>query len=262
MYRHFFKRFIDVVGSLCGLIVLSPFLLIIAILVRIKLGGPVIFKQCRPGKDGKVFVIYKFRSMTNAKDKDGNLLPDKDRFTKFGNFIRKTSIDELPQLINILKGDMSIVGPRPRDVKDAIFYGPEVKSLTVRPGLTGRSQVMGRNENSWEDIFEHDRKYTEKITFLGDMKLIFLTIPAVLCKKGAEKDKTDEKKYSYKWYPDELLGEGKITKEQYDAGIESANQIKEAYLKHKKQLYPKDNYLIENDYRLPDTKEEAINSEK
>ena len=261
MYRHFFKRLIDFMGSLIGLIVLSPFLLIIAILIRIKLGGPVIFKQCRPGKDGKIFVIYKFRSMTNAKDKDGNLLPDKDRFTKFGNFLRKTSIDELPQLINILKGDMSIVGPRPRDVKDAIFYGPEVKSLSVRPGLTGRSQVMGRNENSWEAVFEHDKKYAEKITFLGDMKLIFLTVPAVLCKKGAEKNRADEKKYMHKWYPDYLLSEGKITQEQYEAGIKSADEIRQAYLEHKKQLYPANNYLIENDYKLPKN-EEAVESDK
>ena len=255
MYRKFFKRFIDIVGSLCGLIVLSPFLLIFAILVRIKLGSPIIFKQCRPGKDGKVFVIYKFRSMSNAKDKDGNLLPDKDRFTKFGNFLRKTSIDELPQLLNILKGDMSIVGPRPRDIKDAIFYGPEVKSLSVRPGLTGESQVYGRNENSWDQIFEHDKKYAENINFFHDMKIIFMTIPAVLGSRGAEKDKSDAKKYSYKWYADQLLDEGKITQEQYDAGVESANLIKDAYLKHKEQLYPGNKVLQENDYKLPNVEE-------
>ena len=181
MYRHFFKRLIDFMGSLIGLIVLSPFLLIIAILIRIKLGGPVIFKQCRPGKDGKVFVIYKFRSMTNAKDKDGNLLPDKDRFTKFGNFLRKTSIDELPQLINILKGDMAIVGPRPLLVRYLPYYTDEERARhSVRPGLTGWAQVNGRNFITWEETFALDLYYVNNISFKLDVKIIFLTVKKVI----------------------------------------------------------------------------------
>ena len=156
-YSRFMKRFFDFFLSLLGILILSPVLIITYLLTIIFLGAPAIYKQARPGKNRKVFYIYKFRSMTNKKDKDGNLLPDAERITKFGKFLRKTSLDELPQLFNILKGDMSIVGPRPRLVKDMMFYDEEVlKFYIVRPGLTGPTQTTGRNKNTWEQVFEKD----------------------------------------------------------------------------------------------------------
>ena len=224
MYRKCFKRFFDVILSLIALIVLSPILLIISILSRIFMGKGIILKQYRPGKNGKVFVLYKFRSMTNKKDENGNLLPDKDRITKWGKFLRKSSIDELPQLVNILKGDMSIVGPRPRLVKDMVFYDKEVmEAYSVRPGLTSPSQISGgRSESSWEEIFEEDLKYSKRITFFGDMKIIFKTFFAIFKSKGSESAESAKRDY---YYPDYLLKSNKITKEQYDLGLNKANEI-------------------------------------
>lgn len=185
MYSKYIKRILDFILSLIAIIVLSPILLISAILVRIKLGSPVIFKQKRPGKDEKIFTLYKFRTMTDEKDEQGNLLPDSERLTKFGKFLRSTSIDELPELINILKGDMSIVGPRPLLVEYLELYNEEQKHRhDVRPGLTGLAQISGRNAITWEEKFEEDLKYIKKITFLGDIKIILKTALKVFKREG------------------------------------------------------------------------------
>ena len=189
MYRHFFKRFFDFVLSLIAIIILSPVYIIVAILVRVKLGSPVIFTQERPGKDEKIFKMYKFRSMTDERDEDGNLLPDEVRLTSFGKKLRSTSLDELPELFNILKGDMSIVGPRPLLVKYLPLYNDLQKHRhDVRPGLTGWAQVNGRNAISWEDKFRLDVEYTEKCSFLLDLKILFMTVSSVLKKEGISSD--------------------------------------------------------------------------
>ena len=189
MYRHFFKRFFDFVLSLIAIIILSPVYIIVAILVRVKLGSPVIFTQERPGKDEKIFKMYKFRSMTSETDEEGNLLPDEVRLTSFGKKLRSTSLDELPELFNILKGDMSIVGPRPLLVKYLPLYNDFQKHRhDVRPGLTGWAQVNGRNAISWEDKFRLDVEYTEKCSFLLDLKILFMTVSSVLKKEGISSD--------------------------------------------------------------------------
>lgn len=189
MYRHFFKRFFDFVLSLIAIIILSPVYIIVAILVRVKLGSPVIFTQERPGKDEKIFKMYKFRSMTSETDEEGNLLPDEVRLTSFGKKLRSTSLDELPELFNILKGDMSIVGPRPLLVKYLPLYNDLQKHRhDVSPGLTGWAQVNGRNAISWEDKFRLDVEYTEKCSFLLDLKILFMTVSSVLKKEGISSD--------------------------------------------------------------------------
>lgn len=166
MYKKFMKRFLDLVLSIMAFIILMPLMLIIYILVRVKLGKPAIFKQERPGKDEKIFTLYKFRTMTDEKDENGNLLPDEQRLTKFGKILRSTSLDELPELINIIKGDMSIVGPRPLLIKYLPFYTKEErKRHNVRPGLTGLAQINGRNLLNWDDRFKSDIKYIEEISF-------------------------------------------------------------------------------------------------
>ena len=181
MYKKFFKRFLDILISLISLIILSPVMLIVAILVRIKLGSPVIFKQERPGKNEKIFTLYKFRSMSDKKDENGNLLPDTARLTKFGKILRSTSLDELPELVNILKGDMSLIGPRPLLVRYLPFYTQEERHRhDVRPGLTGLAQINGRNTLTWEQRFEYDLKYVNNITFINDLKILFKTFFKVL----------------------------------------------------------------------------------
>lgn len=181
MYAKYIKRILDFVLSLVALIVLLPVLLIVAILVRVKLGSPVIFKQQRPGKNEKIFTLYKFRTMTDKKDENGNLLPDSERLTKFGKFLRSTSLDELPELVNILKGDMAIVGPRPLLVKYLPYYTEEEKHRhDVRPGLTGLAQVSGRNNLDWNERFETDLKYVNSNSFKGDLTIILNTIKSVL----------------------------------------------------------------------------------
>lgn len=172
-YERFFKRFLDAFLSSGALIVLSPVLLVTAILVRFKLGSPVLFTQDRPGKDEKIFKLYKFRSMTNQRDENGNLLPDDVRLTKFGRVLRSTSLDELPELLNIIKGDMSVVGPRPLLVEYLPYYTAEEHHRhDVRPGLTGLAQVNGRNAISWDTKLSYDVQYVSKITFLGDAKIV------------------------------------------------------------------------------------------
>ena len=185
MYQKYIKRGLDFILSLVASIILSPVMLIAAVLVRIKLGSPVLFKQPRPGKNEKIFNMYKFRTMTDARDENGELLPDEVRLTKFGKTLRSTSLDELPELFNILKGDMSIVGPRPLLVRYLPLYNERQKHRhDVRPGFTGLAQVNGRNSISWEEKFEWDVKYVEHVTFLQDCRIILKTIGVVLKRDG------------------------------------------------------------------------------
>ena len=189
IYRRFFKRPMDFILSLMATIFLSPVLIIVAILVRFKLGSPVLFKQKRPGLNEKIFTMYKFRTMTDEKDENGELLPDSVRLTKFGRMLRSTSLDELPELFNILKGDMSIVGPRPLLIQYLELYNNHQKRRhDVRPGLSGHAQVNGRNAISWEDKFNLDVEYVDNVSFLGDWKIILLTIKKVFVKEGISSD--------------------------------------------------------------------------
>lgn len=189
IYRRFFKRPMDFILSLMATIFLSPVLIIVAILVRFKLGSPVLFKQKRPGLNEKIFTMYKFRTMTDEKDENGELLPDSVRLTKFGRMLRSTSLDELPELFNILKGDMSIVGPRPLLIQYLELYNNHQKRRhDVRPGLSGHAQVNGRNAISWEDKFNLDVEYVDNVRFLGDWKIILLTIKKVFVKEGISSD--------------------------------------------------------------------------
>ena len=189
-YEKYFKRLIDVICSLLAIILLSGVYIIVAILVRIKLGNPVLFTQDRPGKDEKIFKMYKFRSMTSETDENGNLLPDDARLTKFGKWLRSTSLDELPELFNILKGDMSLIGPRPLLVQYLPLYNNKQKRRhEVRPGLSGLAQVNGRNAISWEDKFDYDVEYVDNITFKADVKIIYLTImKAFVRREGISSD--------------------------------------------------------------------------
>ncbi|MBO4864153.1 MAG: sugar transferase [Eubacterium sp.] len=188
-YERFIKRPQDFLCALLATIVLSPVMLITAILVRIKLGSPVLFTQDRPGKDGKIFKLYKFRTMTDARDEKGELLPDDQRLPKFGQRLRSTSLDELPELFNMLKGDMAVVGPRPLLVRYLPRYNEhQARRHEVRPGFTGLAQVHGRNAISWEDKFDWDVKYVDHITFLGDWKILFDTVKTVLKREGINSD--------------------------------------------------------------------------
>jgi len=193
MYAKYIKRILDFMLSLIALIVLSPVLLVVAVLVKVKLGSPVIFKQERPGKNEKIFTLYKFRTMTDEKDENGNLLPDEIRLTKFGKFLRSTSLDELPELVNILRGDMAIVGPRPLLVKYLRFYNDDEKHRhDVRPGLTGLAQVNGRNNLDWDNRLKLDVIYANKITFFMDIKIFFKTIKKVLFHDDIQVNTADE----------------------------------------------------------------------
>jgi undecaprenyl phosphate N,N'-diacetylbacillosamine 1-phosphate transferase len=185
MYRKYIKRILDFILSLAAIIILIPVLLIVAILVRTKLGTPVIFKQERPGLNEKIFTLYKFRTMTDERDEEGNLLPDMIRLTKFGKLLRSTSLDELPELFNILKGDMAIVGPRPLLVRYLPLYNEHQKHRhDVRPGFTGYAQVNGRNSITWEDKFDLDVEYTQRVSLLMDIGIILKTIKVVLLREG------------------------------------------------------------------------------
>ena len=189
MYQKYIKRFLDIVISLTALIVLSPVLLVVAILVRIKLGAPVIFHQKRPGYREEIFELNKFRTMTDERDEEGNLLPDAQRLTSFGNFLRKTSLDELPELWNILKGDMSLIGPRPLLVGYLPYYTEEEKLRhTVRPGLTGLAQVSGRNFIAWDARLQKDVEYVKNLSFWMDVKILFKTVSVVFKKEDVAVD--------------------------------------------------------------------------
>ena len=185
IYAKYIKRILDFLLSLCGIIVLSPVLLILSVLVRVKLGSPILFKQERPGWDEKIFTLCKFRTMTDKRDEQGELLPDEVRLTKFGKLLRSTSLDELPELFNILKGDMSIIGPRPLLVRYLPWYTKSERHRhDVRPGLTGLAQVNGRNALGWEDRFRYDLEYVNHCSFIMDIKIIMMTVGKVLKRSG------------------------------------------------------------------------------
>ena len=189
MYKNYIKRILDIIYSLGFILCFWWVYILVAILVRIKLGSPVIFKQQRPGLNGKVFMMYKFRSMTDARDRDGKLLSDDERLPKFGKLLRATSLDEIPEFFNILKGDMSLVGPRPLLVQYLERYNKrQARRHEVRPGITGWAQVNGRNAISWEQKFEYDVEYVEKCSFLLDIKIIFMTIKKIFIREGISQE--------------------------------------------------------------------------
>ncbi len=224
MYKRYIKRALDIFCALAAIIVFWWLYLIVAILVRVKLGSPVIFKQPRPGKDERIFNLYKFRTMTDERDENGNLLPDEVRLTKFGKLLRATSLDELPECINILKGDMSVVGPRPQLVRDMVFMTDAQRTRhTVRPGLTGLAQVSGRNNITWEQKFEYDLRYIDRITFIGDLKIILQTVGKVLKKSDTVREGT----VSDIDYGDWLMLEGKVDRAAYDEKQAKAKQLLE-----------------------------------
>ncbi len=228
MYAKFFKRVMDFVLSLIALLVLSPILLILMIVGLVAMRGNPFFTQMRPGriskKTGKekIFKLVKFRTMSNKKDENGKLLPDEQRLNKYGKFLRSTSLDELPELINILKGDMSIVGPRPQLVRDMVFMTDEQrKRHSVRPGLTGLAQVNGRNNMKWETKFEYDLEYIEKITFLRDVKIIFMTVGKVFKRDGI----SEEGMATAMDLGDYLLQKGELSEDVFDAKQEEAKEL-------------------------------------
>ena len=230
MYKHFFKRLIDILLSGVALFILSPVLLLVAILVRVKLGSPVIFKQERPGYKGKIFRMYKFRTMIDPQTRDGrkltdkerleciekgiDILTDEERLPKIGRVLRSTSLDELPELVNILVGDMSIIGPRPQLVRDMVFMSDEQRMRhTAKPGLSGLAQVKGRNAITWEEKLNWDLKYIENVSFWNDIKIVFLTIKTAFIKAEGI---TDGENATALDYGDALLKEDKVSKEKYD----------------------------------------------
>lgn len=214
MYEKYFKRLFDIICALAAIIVFSWLYIIVAVLVRIKLGSPVLFKQARPGLDGKIFYLYKFRSMTNERDESGNLLPDEVRLTKFGKLLRATSLDELPEAFNILRGDMSVIGPRPQLVRDMVFFTDEqMRRQSVKPGLSGLAQISGRNGITWEEKINYDLEYIKNITFIGDIKIILLTVWRAFVKQdGISQDGMD----TAEDLGDYLLRTGKVTEEEYN----------------------------------------------
>ncbi|MBQ7452834.1 MAG: sugar transferase [Clostridia bacterium] len=238
LWSVFFKRFFDIVLSLLGLIILSPLFIVVSLIVFFKLDRKVFFstyRSYRIGRNNKVFKLLKFSTMkNNLFDENGNLLPDKDRVSKFGNFLRKTSIDELPQLINILKGDMSLIGPRPRIIEECVFLDEDslrVRGL-VRPGITGLAQINGRNNIIFTKVVEYDKQYIKTIGFWTDLKIFFKTIGKVLKKSDINKDGT----VSNEFFGDMLLRTGEISQEEYDKKqIEAREIINKAQSKQPKQ---------------------------
>lgn len=225
IYERYIKRLLDIICALAALIVFGWLYIIVAVLVRVKLGSPVLFTQPRPGKDENIFKLYKFRTMTDARDENGKLLPDDVRLTKFGKALRSTSLDELPEAFNILKGDMSVIGPRPQLVRDMVFMTPEQRLRhTVRPGLSGLAQTRGRNALSWDGKLETDLEYIQHVTFLGDLKIIFDTVKQVFFRqKGLENSDVDEVEITDD-FGDYLLKAGRVSKEEY---IEKQAEAKE-----------------------------------
>ncbi len=239
-YEKYIKRLLDIVCSLLAITVFSWLYIIIAVVVKIKMGSPVLFKQPRPGlvdpKTGQeqIFNMYKFRSMMDEKDANGNLLPDKMRLPKFGRMLRATSLDELPEAFNILKGDMSVIGPRPQLVRDMVFMSDEQRMRhTAKPGLSGLAQVMGRNAITWKEKLDWDLKYIENVSFFNDLKLVGMTVKKVFGKKenAQELDVTDD-------FGDALLKAGCVSQEEYDTlQIYAKNLIDE----HNRRLSLNDN---------------------
>lgn len=216
MYNKYFKRLFDIVCALAAIVVFGWLYVIVAILVRVNLGSPVLFRQPRPGKDEKIFMLYKFRTMTNKTDDDGNLLPDDVRLTKFGRFLRSTSLDELPEAFNILRGDMSVVGPRPQLVRDMVFMTEEQRMRhSVRPGLTGLAQISGRNSISWEGKLNYDLEYIQDIKFITDVKIILSTVLKAFIKQ------------------DDISQDGFDTAEDFGDYLLRSSQIEEDYYREK-----------------------------
>lgn len=213
MYEKYLKRIFDIICALAAIVVFSWLYIIVAVLVRIKHGSPVLFRQARPGKDGRIFYLYKFRTMTNECDENGKLLPDDVRLTRFGRLLRATSLDELPEAFNILKGDMSVVGPRPQLVRDMVFFSEEqMKRQSVKPGLSGLAQISGRNGITWEEKINFDLEYIKDITFIGDVKIILLTVWRAFVKQdGVSQEGMD----TAEDLGDYLLRTGKVTEEEY-----------------------------------------------
>lgn len=229
-YEKYIKRLLDILCSGAAIIVFCWLYVIIAIMVRVKLGKPVLFKQPRPGmvnlKTGneRIFNMYKFRTMTDERDEKGKLLPDEVRLTKFGRMLRATSLDELPEAFNILKGDMSVVGPRPQLVRDMVFMSDTQRMRhTAKPGLSGLAQVNGRNAVSWEDKIKWDLKYIEKVSFVGDIKIVWQTFKKVFVRSNITE--SNEETDVTLDYGDALLREGKVSKEEYDAKQAEARQL-------------------------------------
>lgn len=213
-YEKYFKRLIDILCSIIAILVFWWLYIIVAIMVRIKLGSPIIFKQQRPGLNEEIFCLYKFRTMTDERDSDGKMLPDEVRLTKFGKWLRSTSLDELPEIFNILKGDMSVIGPRPQLVRDMVFMTKAQRTRhLVRPGLSGLAQVNGRNAISWESKLDYDKLYIKKITFLKDMKIVFQTVIKAFVKHEGI---IEENMATAEDFGDYLLRTGKVNKEKYD----------------------------------------------
>lgn len=225
-YEKYVKRVLDILCAVAAIAVFWWLYLIVALLVLVKLGRPVIFKQPRPGKDEKIFYLYKFRSMTDARDAQGNLLPDEVRLTAFGKALRSTSLDELPEVLNILKGDMSIIGPRPQLVRDMVFMTPEQRRRhTVRPGLSGLAQTRGRNALPWDEKLAADLEYLQHITFLGDVKIIFDTVRQVFLRQKGMEDSTADEVDITDDLGDYLLKIGRVTREEYDSKQAQAREL-------------------------------------
>jgi lipopolysaccharide/colanic/teichoic acid biosynthesis glycosyltransferase len=222
IYKRYIKRPMDFILSVCALVVLLPILLLVALLVRVKLGSPVIFKQERPGLNENIFTLYKFRTMTDDKDANGELLPDSVRLMRFGKFLRSTSLDELPELWNIVRGDMAIVGPRPQLIRDLVFMTPEQRQRhSVLPGLTGWAQINGRNGVTWEEKLSLDLEYIYGITVLRDLKIIFMTLDKVFRRDGISAEGRD----TAEDFGDYLLREKKICEDEYYAAMEKSKQL-------------------------------------
>lgn len=226
MYKNYIKRLIDFIFALAMIIILSPLFLLIYLLVYFKLGSPVIFKQERPGLNENIFTMYKFRSMTSETDENGKLLPDEVRLTSFGNFLRNSSLDELPELFNILFGDMALIGPRPQLVRDMTFMTNEQrKRHTVRPGLTGLAQVNGRNAISWENKLNYDLEYIKNITLKNDVLILIKTFGKVF----KQEDINQEGMATALDFGDYLLQSGRISKEEYDIKMAEADELLNEY---------------------------------
>lgn len=226
MYQRFFKRFFDLIGALLAIIVLSPLFFLLTIVGLVVMKGNPFFVQPRPGKNEKIFNLIKFRSMTSAKDENGNLLPDEKRLTNYGKFLRATSMDELPELFNIIKGEMSVVGPRPQLVRDMVFMTSEQRARhSVMPGLTGLAQVNGRNNISWEQKFKFDLEYIENgVTFVNDAKIILQTVVKVFKRADTVRVGTS----SDIDLGDYLLKNAVVTQDEYDLHLKEAKELLEA----------------------------------
>jgi len=228
LYEKYIKRLIDICCALAAILVFWWLYVILAILVRINLGSPVIFKQPRPGKDEKIFNMYKFRSMTDTRDENGNLLPDDIRLTKFGKVLRATSMDELPEAFNILNGTMSLIGPRPQLVRDMIFMTPEQRTRhCVRPGLSGLAQTKGRNALAWDDKLATDLEYIQNVTFFGDVKIVFDTVMQVFFRQKSQENQSINEVDITDDYGDYLLKKGCVTQKEYEKKQKEAKKLLE-----------------------------------